>query len=231
MKILVSDFDKTFYRDNYYKNIKYVNKFVEDGNIFVIATGRNITSLLSDIGNFPVNYEYLICNDGGMIYNKKLEIIKRRDIDPSVVDEVCKMLEKSDSIGSIFIDNGNTLVENRNTLVNGIIVRYIDYDNANKLLDKIVQLYPEVHGYLSENWLNITNYEVNKGSAIDYLTDIFSWNKDDIYVAGDNINDISMFERYNGYAMADGHDDLKKVSYEVVNEFKNILDLLNKKKD
>ena len=40
MKILISDFDKTFYTENYDNNIKLINEFVNAGNKFVIATGR-----------------------------------------------------------------------------------------------------------------------------------------------------------------------------------------------
>ena len=39
MKILVSDFDKTLFTDEYELNIELVNKFISEGNIFIIATG------------------------------------------------------------------------------------------------------------------------------------------------------------------------------------------------
>ena len=48
-KIIVSDFDNTFFTDSYKKNIELVNDFVNKGNIFIIATGRPIYLLLNDL--------------------------------------------------------------------------------------------------------------------------------------------------------------------------------------
>lgn len=231
MKILVSDFDKTLYRKDYFKNIKKANKFVEDGNIFIIATGRNIKSILSEIGNNKINYSYLICNDGATIFYKDHNFINRHDIDINIVDKICSILNSSDSIKSVYIDNGITLVDKISDPTNGIIAGYNDYLKATELLSNIVKQYPTVHGYLSENWLNITNYQASKGLAIKYLKEKFNWNEEDIYVAGDNINDISMFELYKGFAMADGSKELKNISYKIVDKYTQIFDLINKKKD
>ena len=43
MKVLVSDYDKTFYVNEFdiKKNIKTVQEFRNLGNIFIIATGRS----------------------------------------------------------------------------------------------------------------------------------------------------------------------------------------------
>lgn len=42
-KLLVSDYDKIFYLNDYdiKKNKSYVNKFINLGNMFVIAKGRS----------------------------------------------------------------------------------------------------------------------------------------------------------------------------------------------
>ena len=47
MNLLVSDFDGTFFDDNYEKNIQFIK---ECKNLdFIIATGRNILSLKNDL--------------------------------------------------------------------------------------------------------------------------------------------------------------------------------------
>ena len=226
MKILVSDFDKTLYREDYLKNIKHVNKFVEEGNIFIIATGRNIKSILGEISNKNIKYDYLICNDGGTIFDKNNNLVISKNIDFNIVEEICKIVKSSDSIDTVYIDNGITLVESISNPTNGIIAGYNDYLKTTKLLSNIMESYPSVHGYLSENWLNITNIEASKGLAIKYLEEKLGWNKDDIFVAGDNINDISMFELYKGFAMADGSKDLKKICYKIVDKYTHIFDLM-----
>ena len=48
MKIVVSDFDNTFFTDKYLENIDIINDFVNKGNKFVIATGRPLYLLKKD---------------------------------------------------------------------------------------------------------------------------------------------------------------------------------------
>ena len=52
MKLIVSDFDGTFFDNNYDKNIELINKYSDD---FVIATGRNIKSLKKDLKIKPIS--------------------------------------------------------------------------------------------------------------------------------------------------------------------------------
>ena len=44
MKILVSDFDRTFYDEKYQESIEMVKKFREKNNVLIIATGRDLES-------------------------------------------------------------------------------------------------------------------------------------------------------------------------------------------
>ena len=60
MKIIVSDFDGTLYLNNHIVCQEKINKFVKEGNIFIIATGRNIVSLKKDLDKFPLNVSYYI---------------------------------------------------------------------------------------------------------------------------------------------------------------------------
>ena len=61
MKLLVSDFDGTLFNDHYKENIEAVNRFVDAGNLFAIATGRDLNRLLKDLDrnlkfNYLINY-------------------------------------------------------------------------------------------------------------------------------------------------------------------------------
>ena len=56
-KLLASDFDRTFYIDekDIKNNIKYVNLFRENNNIFLIATGRSYSSFKEVLNKFNFN--------------------------------------------------------------------------------------------------------------------------------------------------------------------------------
>lgn len=222
MKILVSDFDNTIYTEHYLENIKEVNKFVEQGNLFIIATGRNIKDLLKDL-NYPNIYcSYIICNDGGSIFDKNLNPINRINIDDHLVKPIINMLIDNYRQVEWYIDNGSTLINDYVYPVNGIIAKYYDSELAINTLNSIVERFPEVHGYLSERWINITNKLVSKGNAIDYLVKLNGYNEEDVFVIGDGINDISMLEKYHGYAVLDSKEEVQKVAKEVIPEFKDV---------
>ena len=61
-KILVSDYDNTFYINEYdiKNNIQNVEKFRNKDNIFVIATGRSYYDFNKKLKEYPIKYDYLI---------------------------------------------------------------------------------------------------------------------------------------------------------------------------
>ena len=49
MKCLISDFDGTLYDNNFINNLKSIKEFIDDGNIFVVATGRTFKNIKKKI--------------------------------------------------------------------------------------------------------------------------------------------------------------------------------------
>ena len=79
MKALFSDFDGTFYDDNYIENIKFVENLGID---FIIATGRHYFSLKNDL---KVDCKYYICNDGAYILDSNKNCIYKNSINNYVI--------------------------------------------------------------------------------------------------------------------------------------------------
>lgn len=226
MKILVSDFDHTFYRDEYLNNIKLVNEFVKQGNMFIIATGRNINSLLQKTEEHNINYKYLICNDGGTTFDHKLNVINRIDIEAKTAKEIFNILKEDPAIEECYVDDSLNLNMHCDCQANGIVGHYTDAVAASVILNKILNKYPNVMGYLSENWVNITDISTSKGNAINWLISEYNLNPSDIYVVGDNINDLSMLKLFKGYAMEDGLDELKLSSVKTIKTFSEVIDII-----
>ncbi|MFA5603417.1 MAG: HAD-IIB family hydrolase [Bacilli bacterium] len=229
MKVLVSDFDETFFTDEYLENIERVNSFVDNGNMFIIATGRNIKQLKKDIDQYYIKFSYLICNDGAMIFDKDLNLLNRIDIDLKTTKIILKELENDPNVNAVYIDNGFEHVKEITINNNAVLGKYNDQqiaiDNMNKLMEK----YNEIHGYISFNWINITNSQVSKGNAIKYLVDYLNLNEKDIYPIGDGINDISMVQMYNGYYMKKNNCvELEKVGINSVNTVRDLMDIIEK---
>ncbi|MDD3392446.1 MAG: HAD family hydrolase [Bacilli bacterium] len=225
MKIIATDFDKTFFTEDYLYNIKLINQIVNDEICFVIVTGRNITHLLKDIKGYHIKYQYLICNDGRVIYDRNLKCLNRFDIKKEVAMGIFNLLKEDNSVLDPIIDTTYELTYSFKSPVNAIIVRPTDREKAQILLNNISKCYSEVTGYISDNWLNIASSASSKGMAVKLLGEKLQCNTDDIYVIGDGINDISLISSFpNSYAVANADIKLKELSKFVVNDFAQFLD-------
>jgi HAD superfamily hydrolase (TIGR01484 family) len=223
-KLLVSDFDNTFYvAEDYLKNIEAANNFVDRGNIFVIATGRHSQKLLKDIKSYNIKYSYLICNDGGIIFDKDLNVIYQQDIPIHLVKPIINIFGNSPHVIDWYIDTGLEITKDKNSTANGLIGRVANLNEATDILNSILLKYPEVYGYISTNWINIIEKTVSKRHAIEVINKIINIDKNDIYTIGDNINDISM-SIYNSFCMKNSIDDLKKIC---LGEYDSVYQLIN----
>ena len=75
-KILVSDYDQTFYLndEDVEINKEAVDRFRKEGNIFVIATGRSYFDFHNKVNMYNFDYDYVIINHGATILDKNNNI-------------------------------------------------------------------------------------------------------------------------------------------------------------
>lgn len=233
-KLFVSDFDDTLFKNHnkeFKVNIETINNFVANGNIFVIATGRHINNLLRDIKQYKINYSYLICNDGGIIFDNELNIIFQKNIKITTAREIIKLFKKGNCLNDWYIDCGTFITKDLKHPVNGIIGKINNQSQASNLLTTITNQFKDTHGYVTTNWICITNHNVSKLAAIKFINNLLKIKDKNIYTIGDNINDISM-SKYNSYCMVNSHPSLKKVcqgEYESVNKLIKYIN--NKRKE
>ncbi len=223
MKVLISDFDGTFFDKNYLENINKVNRFVNKGNMFIIATGRSINNLKVDINEHNIKYSYLICSDGASIYDNKNNNLFTCDIDRKLINPICDLLDKDPNIFLTFIENDNIV---SGTHANSIAGTFFDKDKCKQLVETINQKFPLVNAYLSESHINIRNKKVSKYEAIKFLISNYNIKSDNIYTIGDNVNDIEMCKHFNSFSFYNADDSIKKVSKKLVNDFSEAIDIL-----
>ena len=189
MNLLVTDFDGTFYDNNYKKNIELIKKY--NNFDFVIATGRNFPSLKKDL---KIKCKYYICNDGGYILNKDYSIIYRNYINKDTVEKIYSRLKEL-KYNDYFLDNINTFSKNIIDDVNKISIRI--NNNAKEDINYLLNGLDDVYAYISTNWINIISIDSTKEKAIEYISKLNNYKK--IYTIGNDINDYDMLKIYNGY--------------------------------
>lgn len=215
MNLIISDFDGTFYDNNYEENIKFIES-IKDKCDFVIATGRHFKSLKRDL---KTSCKYYICNDGGYIVNDKEEIIYKKYLNDSefrLVYDRIKELNYED----YYIDYIEYFDTKINDNASKISIKIKDNNAYNDML-YIINGLEETYGYLSENWMNILPKKACKEKAIDKLLKMTNY--ENIYVIGNEINDYGMLKKYNGYLITNEDSD----KYNTVKSFIEIKDKIN----
>lgn len=215
MKALFSDFDGTFYDDNYLENIKFIENLGID---FIIATGRHYFSLKNDL---KIDCKYYICNDGAYILDSNKNCIYKNSINNSDVETIYKRIKKL-GIEDFFLDSYDKLTKDLTYPVNKFSVKIINRETAMDTLSKLISNLDNVYGYLSENYINILNFNSTKETAIDYLVKKENYEK--VYVVGNEINDYNMINKYNGYLVTKD----KKNNFNCINKFTELKEIIKK---
>ncbi|WP_031542407.1 HAD-IIB family hydrolase [Mesoplasma photuris] len=243
MKWFITDFDGTL-RNSRNNDLKlnphdevFIKKIVKSDNKLVIATARphmQIKAFLKK--NYNIEPDYLICNNGTIIVNKKGDLLHKNSVSKEGIVEMCQKLKETDGIhgivyntpdkeGVLFHTNWTTDLTNAffgMTPDNGKIEDIIDLeilsirimsDISNKY---IFEEFNEADNDLnfifstSDNFLNadLTSKDAHKGSAIRVLQQIAKFDDQDVLVAGDDYNDLTMFAEFyeNSYIVKQEHN-------------------------
>ncbi len=228
MKILVSDYDQTFYiNDNdIEKNKKAVEQFQNKGNIFVIATGRSYLDFKHKLDLYNFNYDYVILNHGATILDKDNNIFANYSIDDNIIKAIYEDLNINESINNFNCSELESRVDFNHKNLTKINVKYNSREEAMRINGIINKKYSNyvVSYFVNTNSIEIISNQTNKSNAINILIERLGLSKDNVYTIGDGYSDIDMIKDFNGYAIKDSVEELKQVS---IKEYESVSDLIN----
>lgn len=213
-KVLVVDYDRTLFinNDDMLNNINSVNKFRENGNIFIIATGRTYNSLKKEIDKYNIEYDYLILNHGSLVIKKDKSTLFHYKIDKNILFDITNYLSKykpKSVMYSYYTEDTNDI---NNPDISKITIGFQkDIETFKKIMMDIVKKYNnKLNIYFTQNYeIEIISKETNKSRAIDLLMKKANFKKENIYTIGDSYTDIDMINDYNGSCMEKSIDILK----------------------
>lgn len=227
-KILVSDYDKTFYLndEDIEKNKIAINEFRKKGNIFIIATGRSHFDFYNKLDLYKFDYDYVIINHGATILDKNDNILANFPIKNEIIPEIKKDLKLEKSIKGFCCSELESRVDFNHKDLTKINVGYNSKDEAISINEKINNKYSKfINSYsIAETSLEIISNETNKSKAIDLLLNRLNIKRQNVYTIGDGYSDIEMVKNFNGYAMQEAVDELKKVAKK---EYSSVSELIN----
>ena len=203
-KILISDYDGTFYQNDLdiKKNIDKVNEFRTLGNLFVLATGRSYVDLKQKIDKYEIPYDYLILNHGALLLSKDLEIIKVFTLDKELSDSILDYANNNKDIYDVVLINTfKKRVDDTSNVVK-IMLKLYSYEKAFEVKNYIDESYTNIRSYLvrDEDYylVEIVSSEASKSFMIEKILEKEKIVKKNVFTIGDGINDIDMIKNYNG---------------------------------
>lgn len=201
-KLLVSDYDGTFNIHNNRSvidsNIDAVKKFIDSGNIFSLASARSFNLLKRETDKYKIPYDYLVCNNGGVVFDKDDNIIFFHPVLNSSLLKTLKYLNKLGILKSIlFKDFYGNITTDLDEVCD--IICTINADN----LDKLNQIQEELNYLCSTPFFHLLVFseKMDKVDGIDIIASKESITEESIYTVGNDFFDKNMLLRYNGYRM------------------------------
>lgn len=251
MKILASDYDGTLRKNGAVDpaDLAAIAHFRAAGNLFGIVTGRAYDMIAAELRHYGVDYDFLICNNGSMVFDLQGQPLIQIDIEQQLALDLIDWLDKEPDVifgacdGKHFFSqmNGNYHVKMKNELIgatvltkeeilkSGTITAFFTRKFTDKLTNEMaLRLERDFDHRLglhpNGGTIDIGPLGITKSSAIQALQKRYP--DAQITTVGDHLNDMDMVIDFNGFAMADGQEALKKVASRVVSNLKEAIEIL-----
>ena len=222
-KLIVSDFDNTLFIDeeNLKKNLLYIRKFQEAGNIFSIATARSFQSFSTVANKYNLIYDYVILNNGATVLDKNNEIISNHPLDDVVVKSIIKKIKRENyRLYTPFLEDEKEIKS-----ITKLRYLFSSREEAFKLIKELSSFKDcPIAVFLNEINVDITSLDTNKSIAIKDIIAKEKVKRNDVYTIGDGANDAEMLADFNGYAMVVSHPNLSKI---VKNTYEQVFYLID----
>lgn len=238
-KLLVCDLDGTLLDSKQQIsdiNLDAINRFVDNGGLFTLATGRDEKSISGFMKVLPVNTPVIIYN-GAAVYDTKTERILWNSWLPDSAKEILKeVMVDFPEVGVMVFKRSDIHFLRENDFTDAILAR--DFIKPIRVgIDEIPQPWtkaifawdpqnhkrlenylngkklPFRHVYSQPDFIEFLSNEATKGRALNELTGILGIPQRNIIAVGDNMNDIEMVEYAGtGIAVSNAHSALKKLA-------------------
>lgn len=198
MILLATDYDGTLYTNtvDLYLNIKAIKEFREKDNLFVIATGRSFNSIKKQVNMFDIPYDYLICNDGSVIFDNLDNLISARYISQDELHSLVCSLDDSGLEGIGFYN-----IYDKTRSLKNIVELEVTVSSCTQLKvlrELILNNYPQFHVFKVNNKVFL-RYKYFKSDGIAELCSNLVEKPNEIYTIGDDLNDVEMLKAYCGF--------------------------------
>ena len=220
MKLLVCDFDGTYFTNDksIIKNNYYINKWINDGNLFMISSGRSYKSLKKMTDLYNIKYNYLSCCDGSILYDNKENIIIKYNLNNDILTYFLSLRKyvKIERIQYSYDDDYYPEKRKDKLLGCNLVIKNKDITNNfldkwNKLLLNNINYDFLTYPHDEITYFCLKNKGINKSTTVKYLETKLNIDYNDIIVFGDNENDFIMLSKYQSFYIGEVDNKIKNV--------------------
>ncbi len=226
MKIAITDFDgtlKPFDTKIPPSTIEAVQRWRAAGNKFGIATGRELNMLNHDLRHYDITTDFLICVNGSVVFDKDRNILQSIRIERRLKERLSELplIRDSDYAMICFCERQSfslradsdyvpteiappidwrDVIERDDVVQFGIKFRSTEQaEDAQLLIEREI---PELGGNRNRIFLDINVKPVDKRFGVESLLEKMTWRGNELFVIGDDKNDLPMISAFNGYTVS-----------------------------
>lgn len=260
MKLIASDYDKTFHRHDEQDlkvNINAVEGWREKGNIFAISTGRDVASMLYEKKIRNIDYDYLVALNGSFVVDAENNVLFKQAIEHELARDLVEMLtlkmgdeliisngfdgyNQCHKVASLTNEVSREVFERNSKIYSKSIETALqsdvflvgclsdNFEMAKALRDEVLSKYAtKVEVFLNLNYINIVPKDISKASGVEVVIKHTGTDEELVAVIGDDLNDIPMLERFNGYAVNNARPEAKAVALKVYDSVAELIHDVN----
>ena len=239
MKVAASDFDGTLYHKGVgicAEDLEAVRRWQEHGNRFGLVTGRNLHLVQLTLADYDIRLDFCVALNGAVVFDGEGREVFSAELSREAVRDLWEHEIVRESPYVMTLQGNGTFVKWNDPEWKDpwreVGLPQVTPEEA-KEIPHILQMCfaarsPERAGELAKDlneqfrgllsaeanlfYIDVCAVGNNKGAGLAHLQEKMGWEKAPLYVIGDDMNDISMIQRFGGFAMENGNPEVKRAA-------------------
>ena len=238
-KVAASDFDGTLFinQEISAENLSAIRNWRAAGNKFGIVTGRAYIMLPAHLKEFDLEIDFAICDNGAIIHDGGGKVIFETELPKKILLEIIKepfaakslhfAFETAEKVYCANVNPNSWVLREQNRWnfpveiidsaqieglpkINQLALDFESPEAAQAAADMLNQKFGEIiFAQKNTHSLDIVSAGVNKARGVENLLRICDW-RGEIFVIGDESNDLPMIRHFGGFTVATAKDFVKK---------------------